>query len=182
MIGISVSRRYAKALVALLDTAEELEEVRRQLGEYEALIGSSTELRAILYNPTVAMPVKHGIQQQLLERLQALPIIRQFLNLLLEKNRLRFLGTILKIYADLMNERLNRVHAKVTTRYPLPPASAEQMRQRLAQATGKEVIIEAEVDEQMLGGVVTQIGGLVLDGSVRTHLRTIREELARSTS
>lgn len=182
MIGIQVSRRYAKALVALLDSREQLEEVGRLLRAYQEMIDGSSELRAVLLNPSISMQVKQAIQDQLLNRIDPPRLARQFLNLLLKKNRLRHLDVINVLYDELVNERLNRIHAKVTTRFPLSQASAEQMRQRLSQVTGKEVILDAEVDASVLGGVVTQIGGMVLDGSLRNQLRVIRDELVRSTS
>ncbi|MBI3092287.1 MAG: ATP synthase F1 subunit delta [Candidatus Tectomicrobia bacterium] len=182
MIGITVSRRYAKALVKLLQREDELETVGRYLRAFHELLEASSELRAILLNPSIAMVVKRNIQRELLDRLQPPPLARQFLDLLLEKNRLRYLGTIVFLYDQLVNERLNRIYAKVTTRYPLAEKSAEEMRRRLSEVTGKSVILRTEIDERMLGGVLTEIGGIVLDGSVRGHLRAIRDELVRSAS
>jgi F-type H+-transporting ATPase subunit delta len=69
------------------------------------------------------------------------------------------------------------VRAHVTSAQPLGAAELERVRQSLAKRTGKQVILEASVDPALIGGLVARVGDLVLDGSVRTQLGTLRDKL-----
>ena len=64
-----------------------------------------------------------------------------------------------------------RLRARVTSAEPLTPTAVDRVRRALEERTGKKVIVETAVDASLIGGVVAQVGDLVLDGSVRTQLR-----------
>jgi len=78
-----------------------------------------------------------------------------------------------------VDERLGQIRATVTTAGPLEAEAQERLRQRLEQMTGKTVYLEVQQDPRILGGLVTQIGSQVYDGSLRTQLSRLREELIR---
>jgi F-type H+-transporting ATPase subunit delta len=69
------------------------------------------------------------------------------------------------------------VRAVVTSATPLSPADLERVRRSLERRTKKTVMLEAQVDPSLIGGLVAQVGDLVLDGSVRTQLSTLRDKL-----
>jgi F-type H+-transporting ATPase subunit delta len=52
----------------------------------------------------------------------------------------------------------------------------------LSKRTGKDIILEVEQDPELIGGIVTRIGDLVLDGSIKTQLLNMRESLKRGES
>jgi F-type H+-transporting ATPase subunit delta len=79
-----------------------------------------------------------------------------------------------------MDERLGRVKATVTSAAPLDEAAQERLRRRLCDVAGKQVYLELRQDPAILGGVVTQIGSRVYDGSVKTQLARLRDELVRA--
>jgi F-type H+-transporting ATPase subunit delta len=87
---------------------------------------------------------------------------------------------VLRAYETMVDERLGRVKAVVTTAAPLEGEAHERLRQRLAEMTGKTVYLEVQLDTGLLGGLVTQIGSQVYDGSLRTRLARLRQELVRS--
>ena len=65
----------------------------------------------------------------------------------------------------------------MTSAEPLAPAALDRVRRSLEERTGKKVIVETAVDAGLIGGVVAQVGDLVLDGSVRTQLADLRQKL-----
>ena len=73
----------------------------------------------------------------------------------------------------------NRVQATVTSAVALDKADVDAIRKEAERLTGKSVVMTAEVDASIIGGVVTKIGNVVLDGSVRTDLEMLRESLLR---
>ena len=97
----------------------------------------------------------------------------------MEKRRLLHLGEIVLAYDELTDERLNRGKATVTSAAPLPESMLEGLKARLRLVTGKEVYLEARVDPAILGGVVAQVGSTVYDGSLKTQLKRMREQLLK---
>jgi F-type H+-transporting ATPase subunit delta len=101
------------------------------------------------------------------------------LRLLLEKRRMRYLQSIVSVYHEMADEAMGRVRANVYAAIEPTSEEKKKIQERLARVTGKEVILETIQDTSLIGGMVAKIGGLVLDGSLRTQLARIRENLAK---
>jgi len=179
LIAGSVARRYAKALVDVAAASNELEAVRQELSSFADLLREHRELRQFLVNPSVLRRDKVRVLDEVVTRLALRPLTRSFLRILLEAGRLPALESVLRAYEALVDERLGRLKAMVTTAGPLEAGAQERLRQRLEQMTGKIVYLEVQQDPKILGGLVTQIGSLVYDGSLRTQLVKLREEMVR---
>jgi F-type H+-transporting ATPase subunit delta len=179
LIAGSVARRYAKALVDVAAASDDLEAVRQELSSFADLLREHRELRQFLVNPSVLRRDKVRALEEVVSRLALRPLTRSFLRILLDAGRLPALESVLRAYEALMDERLGRLKAMVTTARPLEAEAQERLRQRLEQMTGKIVYLEVQQDPKILGGLVTQIGSLVYDGSLRTQLVKLREEMVR---
>ncbi len=180
MIAGSVARRYARALVEVAAASNELEAVRQELSSFADLLGEHRELRQFLTNPSILRRDKAQILGEVVSRLALRPLTRSFLRILLEAGRMPALDSVLRAYEALVDERLGRVKAMVTAGGPLGVETQERLRQRLEQVTGKTVYLEVRQDPRILGGLVSQIGSLVYDGSLRGQLARLREEMVRS--
>jgi F-type H+-transporting ATPase subunit delta len=172
-----VARRYAKALIDLAARDSHIEEVGTQLRQHRELLGASAELQRVLYHPSVSIEVKSGILAQILARTQPASLVRRFLLLLVEKDRLRQFELICEHYEHLANERLRRVVARVTTAVALDTAQRQAVMQKLTRMTQKDVILETHVDPAILGGLVVRIDHVILDGSLQGQLTRLRQEL-----
>jgi F-type H+-transporting ATPase subunit delta len=84
--------------------------------------------------------------------------------------------------AESFQERLrahqNIVRADVTSAAPLSPEKMKALEESLSTVTGKKVELSVSVDPELLGGVVARIGSTVYDGSVKTHLQRMHQELS----
>ena len=94
--------------------------------------------------------------------------------------RLHLLGAVAVAFRERLNARLGVVRAKVTTAAPLSPAQTEALAARLAELTGRQVTLATRVDPSIIGGVVTQVGSTVYDGSVTQQLARMRQKLVEN--
>jgi F-type H+-transporting ATPase subunit delta len=108
--------------------------------------------------------------------------MNSFLNLLFGKGRIKFIVSINEFYQKLADELKGVVRAKLVSAEDLSPETTEKIREALSKRTNKEVILEVERDQNLIGGIVTKIGDLVLDGSIKTQLLNMRESLKRGES
>jgi F-type H+-transporting ATPase subunit delta len=177
MAAGSISRRYARALFSIGVDRGNFEQLGNELEDVAALWTGSAELRDALANPVFKASEKRAVLQSLLPRVAPTPDVQKFVLLLLERRRLVAVPHIARAYRQMADEHTGRVRAHVTSAQPLGPAELERVRQSLARRTGKQVILEASVDAALIGGIVARVGDLVLDGSVRTQLGTLRDKL-----
>lgn len=177
MIVSVVAKRYAKALVALAKEHGRLVDTGAQLRRLTQLIEGTPELKSLLYNPTINRRFKEDLLADLAQRLDLGAMELNFVRLLLEKGRLPHMPQIVALYEELAEEAQNRLRVRVRSAFPLTPALQEEVRQRFAQYTSKDIVIDQELDPTLIGGIVAQMGSLVLDGSLRNELQRIKTEL-----
>ncbi len=191
MIAGALSKRYARALVeavgepqappgpAAETAARELEAAGRDLDAFAQLLHEHRDLRAFFANPAVQRREKEAVLARLAASLELGTLVTTFLRLLLEKGRLGHFEVIVRMYRDLMDERLGRTRAEVITAAPLDEATQGRLAERLAAVAGKTVVLDTRTDAGLLGGMVARMGGTVYDGSLRAQLARVREQLLR---
>jgi len=150
-------------------------EIGEQLRQHQALLHANTNLQRVLENPSVDVQVKTSLVTTVLERTQAAPLLRNFLILLVEKDRLRQLDAICEHYERMANEELHRVVAQVTTAVELDTQQRQDVTEKIAAATHKDVTLETHVDPSILGGLVVRVNNVILDGSVRGQLARMHQ-------
>jgi len=177
LIAGSVAKRYAKALVEVAAEGGQLETIGRELPALAALFPAEPEVTQFFQNPGIPLRKKEETLQALCDRMQLSPLLSRFLHLLLSRHRMQALPAVARIYQDLMDERLGRVRASVTTAVPLPTELEEELRLKMQGLLGRSVLLEAKVDPAILGGVVAQVDSTVYDGSLRTQIQHLHRYL-----
>jgi F-type H+-transporting ATPase subunit delta len=180
LIAGALARRYARALADVAAATHELEGVRTDLRAFATLLREQRALRQFLANPSIQRQDAVAVADEVGVRLGLRPLAITFLRILTESGRLLSLEGILRAFEALVDERLGRVKAAVTTAAPLPAAEAEALRHALGKLTGKDVYLEVRQEPAILGGIIAQIGSQVYDGSLRSRLAKLAEELARA--
>ena len=175
MTHSAAATRYARALLEVSQTDADPERVERELSAFVALTASHPSLARSLVNPGIPVSRKRAVMTALLPRLgDILPVTRRLLVLLADRDRLSVLGEIVDVYRDQLMELRGVVRARITTASELPPERVAAIAATLQSATEKQVEVETGVDAALLGGMVTQIGSTVYDGSIAGHLDRLR--------
>jgi len=173
----SLARRYAKALLEIGVQQQTYDALGKELDRAADTLRSSPELRNALENPVFSLEKRKLIMDELARRLALSKTVRNFIMLLLDKGRIAALPDIARAHRTLVDEHAGRVRATVTSARPLDPMLETRLKTALEKSAGKVVIFEKREDPAILGGLVTQLGDTVYDGSVRTQLQQLREEL-----
>lgn len=173
----TVARRYASALADVVVARGEAREVQEELQAWARMIQSNEMLREVFSNPTIPYEQKRKVLTQLIARTRVRPTTANFLQVLLQNQRLSDLSEVNKRFARVLDERAGVVSAQVTTARPIPVTSQEALRQTLAALTGKNVRLSFSTDEELIGGVLTRIGSTIYDGSVRNQLEQVKDRL-----
>jgi F-type H+-transporting ATPase subunit delta len=175
----TAAARYARALLDVARHEADPRAVGEELASFVALVERHEALWQAFANPSIPVQRKSALVRDLAGRARLSPPIAKLLALLAERDRLVLLPELLDEYRRRLLDHLGVVQAEVVTAVPLPPGRAEAMEQALAAMTGRTVSMSARVDPGLIGGVVTRIGSVVYDGSVKRHLEKVREALTQ---
>lgn len=173
-----IAWRYAEALADSAEASGSLAAVGAELHDFATLVASNRELAGTLASPAFSVDVRARLLEALLERVQPIPAVANFLRVLMRNNRIQHLDAVDRAYAAEVDRRTGIVMADVTTAKPLNDAERAVLSTKLEQMTGKRVKLTFSTDEELIGGVVTRIGSRIYDGSIRAKLDTIREQMS----
>jgi F-type H+-transporting ATPase subunit delta len=179
VIGYMLARRYAKAVIDLAQESGLVSEIGDELNRIAELFAESHELIHLFADPTVSDDMKEKVLEDLLGKGGIQDLTRQFVHVLLSKNRLLGIGEIAVAYRDLSDQLSNRVRAKIISATRLKDDEIDRIKKALFKISGQEVVLELEVDENILGGIVAQLGSQVYDGSLKNQLQQVKDSIGK---
>ena len=179
MIGSRISRRYAKALLSLGQEDGHYEEYGQHLNEFARFCSINSEFFQVVSNQIFSVDDRKKILEVALEKSAFSNVVKNFLRLLLDKNRIGVIQEITDYYSRLTDVLSNITQADIITARPLKTEALERLKNALKILTSKDVRAEVIEDKALIGGLIVKIGDLVLDGSVKAQLEGLRESLKR---
>lgn len=173
---MSAVSTYAEALFQAARERGEVEKTLEDLKDFDDAIAENEELRLFFLGGQATESQKRKAIDGLTEDMTL--TVRNFLKVLSDNDREESLHEVVIRYEGLVKEHLGKVEVSVTTAVELSDEEREKLKERLAgMLEGKEVILEASVNPDLLGGAVFRFGGTMFDGSVRGRLASLREEM-----
>jgi F-type H+-transporting ATPase subunit delta len=179
LIDMTVARRYAKALLTMGKEDTHYKEYGEGLSGFAHLLEREPELRDALLNPIHSREDRRQLLLKMIELLQLPPMVSNLLQLLLDKHRLNVVDGVAMAYQEMVDEVENVSRAKVRAAIYLDDETQDRLRKTLEKMTGSTVIMEVAEDPNIIGGIVAKVGDLVLDGSVRSQIDSLKESLIR---
>ena len=174
-----IARRYAKALLIIGKEDGNTETYRQELQGVSELVEREHALEQAINNPLYNAEGRKKVLESILKKFGLSKVMESFLTLLFDKGRFVYLNSINDIYQKLADELKGISRASLVSATELSSETVEKIRATLSQRTGKDIILDVEQDPELIGGIVTRIGDLVLDGSIKTQLLNMRESLKR---
>lgn len=181
MIPGILAKRYARALLQLASGDAQVEKFEQDISSFAAASESpdadGRPLWMTLDAARYPLSQREAVASAVAKQLGCDPMVGKFVEFVVKRGRASGIPQIARHYRVLSDERAGRVRATVTSAEPLDTGSVAKLKASLEQATGKQVILDTEVDKELIGGLVTQIGSYTLDRSVVTQLENMRASL-----
>lgn len=180
-MSLAVANRYARVLAdVVLAPGSGLEpaEAISQIQQFSGLLQGSTDLRNVLLSPAVSPARKRAVAGKLADQAGLHRLMKNFLYVMIDHRRTSQLSEIAASFESVIDERLGRVRAQVSSAADLAAEQRAQIQAELARLTGKQVRCEFLVDPGLLGGVSARIGSTIYDGSVRGQLAALRGRMS----
>ena len=179
-MSLAVANRYARALADVVlapGSGVDAETALGQVRAFGALVKESLELTNVLVSPAVSLQQKQNVAQNLGGRLGLSRVVQNFVLVVIKHRRAALLPQMAQALETVLDERLGRVRAAVTSASPLDEIRQNQLREELSRMTGKQVRCEFDVDAALMGGVSVRVGSTVYDGSVSGRLEALRQRM-----
>jgi F-type H+-transporting ATPase subunit delta len=179
MAAGSLARRYAKAILQIGQDNGNLDKIGADLRALAKAMKESSELQSSLTNPAIRRADRRKVVDALLTRIGAQLHTKNLVYLLLDGERLSAVPGISREIDAMIEAKGGRVTAEVISAKPLDPTQLTQITAALEKLSGKKVDVTKREDASLLGGVIAKVGDTVYDGSLRTQLRNLRDELTK---
>mgnify|MGYP001384035743 CR=1 FL=1 len=180
MLENQVGKRYAEALSGNIAGDAQLGDALKNLEAFGAAMQTEKQLLRFFEHPSIATDKKKNVVEELCSRLQIGDKVRNLLVMLNERGKIIFLDKIIEYFERVVDRRLNQIRVHVTAAHALTDANTDRLKVALNKILGKTILIDTEVDESLIGGVMLRIGDLVADDTIRNRLdilkRTIEKE------
>jgi F-type H+-transporting ATPase subunit delta len=173
-----IARVYATALFEAAKDRGKLDAIRDQLRQFVEVLEENREVRLFFFSPYFSSAEKIDGLKKAVSDVE--PELLNFLELLLEKGRLPVIFRIRRQYEAFWARENKRLGVTVTSAVELDPEIAKRIGAEIEEQTGNTVELESRVDPDILGGLVLQVGNMVLDTSIRNRLEKLRKSVARA--
>jgi F-type H+-transporting ATPase subunit delta len=173
-----IARVYATALFEAAKDRGKLDAMHDQLGQLADALAENRDMQIFLFSPYFSSAEKEeGLKRAIAD---AEPELVNFLELLIEKHRMPVLFRIRRQFDALWAKENKRLGVTVTSAVELDPEVARRIGSQIEQQTGNTVELRRRVDPEILGGLVVQVGNMVLDTSIRNRLEKLRKSVAEA--
>lgn len=169
------ARRYSKAIFEIALEKKELDRWQSDLSKIASL-GEDAAIVSLLENPRLHFDSKAKLLSERLSEIN--PLALNLAYLLVTRGKIKIAGDIADEYQRLLDSYRGIEQAEVTTVIPLDDEYEQKLTEHLGAIVGKKVVLKPAVDSRLIGGVVARIGDKLIDGSTRSKLAALREELA----
>ena len=176
-ITASLAGRYASALFDLAKDRDLIGAVEGDLANLSQAIRESDDLAGLIRNPEISRKDGAKAMDAVAGLLGLSQLTKNFLGVLAHNRRLAKLPDIARAFAAIAAAQRGELTAHVTTAHPLDDSQRRDLAARLKAREGRDVKIEANVDPEILGGLVVTIGSRRIDGSIRTRLNSLAQAM-----
>ena len=171
-----IARVYAKALFEAAKDLGKLDTIRDQLGQFVDALQREPEMQLFLFSPSFSSAEKIEALKSAVT--DAEPEFLNFLELLLEKGRIPVIFRIQRQFNAMWDKENKRLGVTVTSAVELDPEVTKRISDEIEEQTGNTVELTSRVDPDILGGLVVQVGNMILDTSIQNRLEKLRKSVA----
>ena len=171
-----IARVYADALFGAAQGSDKLDEIHEQLDSFTDAMNESNDMRVFFFSPYFSSTEKREAIKAAVSG--AADEFVNFLELLAEKHRMPAIFAIRNRFDDLWAEERRRLEVRLTSAVELDQGVVDKVGAEVKRQTEREIDMTADVDPDILGGLVLRVGNMVLDASLRSKLERLRKEVA----
>ncbi len=166
--------RYATALFELAVEEEQIDKVAGDLATLQELLDESASLQRLVRSPVLSREDQMRAMAAILAHAGATGLTGRFVGLLAERRRLFVLAAVIDRFNQMLAAHRGEIRAQVISARTLSDKRLDDIRATLSEVLGGDVVIDAQTDEDMIGGLVVRVGSRMVDASLRTKIQRMQ--------
>ena len=170
---------YARSLFEVAQEQDKLDDVREQLGEFADALDRDPRAAGVLLLALLLHAGEEGRAATRSSPARSRSSLN-FLKLLIEKHRMPAVFRVRREFDELWQRENKLLPVEITSAIELDEKTVKQIGDRIGEQTGQKVELSAEVDPDILGGIVVRVGNSIIDASIRTRLEKLRKQVAKA--
>lgn len=176
-ITSGIAQRYASAVFELAKEEKKLAAVESDLDALDAALADSAEFRSLISSPVYTREEQASALAALATKMKLSSQMTGVMGVMAQKRRLFVLPALLTALRDRIAEDKGEVTADVTSAKALTKAQSDKLAKALKASVGKDVKINAAVDESLIGGLIVKVGSKMIDSSIRSRLNALQNSM-----
>jgi F-type H+-transporting ATPase subunit delta len=176
-ISTGIASRYATAVFEMAKESKAVKKIEADLDALTAAVEESADLRALISSPVYSREQMGSAMAGLAKAMKLTPIMSNTLGLMAQNRRLFVVPHLIAALRALIAEDKGEVTAEVVTAKALTKAQSDKLAKSLKAAVGKDVKINAAVDEKIIGGLIVKVGSKMIDTSIRSKLNNLQNAM-----
>jgi F-type H+-transporting ATPase subunit delta len=173
-----IAQVYARSLFDVAMEHDELDEIHEQLGEFADAVDQNRELQVFFFSPYFSSEEKKDGIDKIVDGGNERFV--NFLKLIAERHRMPAIFRMRRVFDGMWKEEHKLLEVRITSAIELDDDLIQTIGKRIEDQTGRQIDLDANVDPDLIGGLVLRVGNKVLDSSVRSRLERLRKEVARA--
>jgi len=176
-ISTGIAGRYATAVFSLAQEGKAVDKVAADVEALGAALDDSDDLRALIHSPVYTRDEQSAAIGAVARKMGLTDTMTNVLGLMASKRRLFVLPHMLTILRTRIADHRGEVTAEVTSAVPLSDEQTAKLVKSLSDKAGKDVKIDARVDDSLIGGLVVKMGSQMIDTSVAAKLKALQNTM-----
>jgi len=165
-----ISQRYALALYELSKEGNQTEGFASSLNSFMKVYNSNKDLKNFVKNPTHSVESQKKVFEKILDIMNFNKIIKNFFSILIIKKRIFFLDNIIEEFLKLISHKKGEISANLISSKKIDDKTVSDIEKEISANIKNSIKLKSRVDESLIGGVVIQIGSLMIDTSIKNKL------------
>ncbi len=182
LVSSVVLDRYAGALVDLAEESKAVSKIQKDLAALESVISESDDLQQFISSPSVSREKQHAVIAEVIKKAKLQKLTANFLGVLVENRRINILPQVITAFNKEIAKRSGQVEVKVQTAAKITAAQTKTIEKKISASLGVDVIVEASVTPEIIGGMVVTIGSYMIDDSVRRKVERLGSALKSNSN
>ena len=170
-----ISQRYALALYDLSKENNQIEEFTSNMTSFMKLYNSNESLKYFVKNPTYSVNDQKIVFDKILNLMKFNKLVKNFFSILIVKKRIFFLDEIINKFLNLISTKKGEISANIISSKKLDEDTIQQIEKEISSSIKKVIKLNHKIDESLIGGVIIQIGSLMIDTSVKNRLQKYKK-------
>ena len=151
--------------------------VEEQVQAIMKLLNNSKDFEDLIKNPTIKQTDQKNIFNRLSKQFNFNELLTKFLNFLIQKRRLFYIKKILSDFILICSEQRGEVQAKLITSKNISAQELESIKNELKENFGSNIKLNYVKDQSLIGGLVLQVGSVMIDTSIKNKLKQIEQQM-----